>query len=115
MKLHFVKQILKGERIILAKVDGKQNVADFGTKALCLKEFQTYSDIVYNDEVCISYLRGCMSNDLAILQLTNTLENTVEYTARVRDELDRYDEQFEEDNNDTTCLMSTWMIKNEGN
>ena len=50
-----------------------------------------------------------MSNDSAILQLTNTLENTVEYTARVRDEVDRYDERFEEDVDGTTCLMTTWM------
>ena len=40
MKLHFVKQVLKNERIVLAKVDGKDNVADFGTKALCFKDYQ---------------------------------------------------------------------------
>ena len=50
-----------------------------------------------------------MSNDSAILQLTNTLENTVEYTARMRDEVDRYNDRFEEDVEGTTCLMSTWM------
>ena len=49
------------------------------------------------------------NNDPAILQLTNTLENTVEDTARVRDKVDTYDERFEEDVEETTCLMTTWM------
>ena len=35
-----------------------------------------------------------MSNDSAILQLTNTLENTVEDTARVWDKVDRYDNYY---------------------
>ena len=49
-----------------------------------------------------------MSNDSAILQVTNTLENTMEDTARVRDEVDRY-ERFEEDVEETTGLMTKWM------